>query len=235
MCFITSPAIVPSPLVGEGGETPDLSGGAPGEGAGDRPSDMTLRCRNAGSVRVCSIRPSPRGDGAPKSANLWLRIRCRTRRPPFGAPEADDYSAPGRAFAVCAPRPAELSTRGDGRVWDRPYGRQPAPWQGPVVGTGGAPTPPGWLVKRTSPTGAALRPANARFATAPLKRTRWMQDNGGLEGGDKFQSDKPRRLSVFRGRTFASGDFRSVQKRISGRVRNGFPDRTGLNYTSRGS
>jgi hypothetical protein len=55
-----------------------------------------------------------------------------TRRTPFGAPEADDYSAPGRAFAVCAPRPAELSSRGDGRVWDRPlagprsgHGRSP--------------------------------------------------------------------------------------------------------------
>ena len=30
----------------------------------------------------------PEGGGAPKSADLWLRIRCRTRRAPLGAPHA---------------------------------------------------------------------------------------------------------------------------------------------------
>jgi hypothetical protein len=46
------------------------------------------------------------GDGAPKSADLWLRIRCRMRLAPLGAPIADVYRhrAPlfvaGRSWAI---------------------------------------------------------------------------------------------------------------------------------------
>src|SRR5262249_62281969 len=46
------------------------------------------------------------GDGAPKSADLWLRIRCRMRQAPLGAPIADVYRhrAPlfvaGRSWAI---------------------------------------------------------------------------------------------------------------------------------------
>jgi hypothetical protein len=90
------------------------------------------------------------------------------------------------------------------------YGRSPGPSPVGYEPQGGAARPSfarrsglreGGVARQANepPQAPHLIPPFARFATAPPKRTRWTQDNGGLEGGDKFQSDKPRRLSVFRG------------------------------------
>jgi hypothetical protein len=39
-------------------------------------------------MRMSPQRTSSEGGGAPKSADLWFRIRCRIRRAPLGAPHA---------------------------------------------------------------------------------------------------------------------------------------------------
>src|SRR5690348_5200660 len=50
--------------------------------------------------------------------------------------------------------------------------------------------PPECLVA-TRPAGAAPRPASTHASRSALKRTRWMQDNGGSGRGDNIRPQRP--------------------------------------------
>ena len=102
---------------------------------------------------------SSQGDGAPKSANLWLRARCR-----------DTAGASRRANmrSSSASVSANKSTCGVSGIGPRfslrpdrlPPQTSASSWQGLIVVPGGAPMPPECPLARR-PAGAAPRPANA--------------------------------------------------------------------------
>ena len=104
---------------------------------------MRSPCRDASCVRSM-------GGGAPKGAvHCGVRLRCRRRQAPSGAPSAAflQHRAPLRLPAMA--------------------GRSASSWQGLLVVPGGAPMPPECLVA-TRPAGAAPRPASRRLMIAPL-------------------------------------------------------------------
>jgi len=120
-----------------------------------------------------------------KTQNLWL-VPCGTRAP-LGAPRRR-FRRPGRAFAVSVRRPGRAPKRWAGHVGiDLTVVSQLLAGLRSVPG--GAPAPPGWLACEQAPRAPHLVPPFARFARAPLKRTRWMDDNGGLERGDKINGE----------------------------------------------
>jgi hypothetical protein len=117
--------------------------------------------------------------GAPKSANLWLRIRCRIRRAPLGAPHALKQ----RSGSACYLRTfirhqASLSGFAGGRSNAPPSSA--SSWRGLLVVPGGAPMPPECSCCVHEPAGAAPRPASRTPRDAPFKWTRWVQHNWGL-------------------------------------------------------
>jgi hypothetical protein len=139
---------------------------------------MRLRSRDAGK------RPGFEGDGAPKSANLWLRIRCRIRRAPLGAPHALKQ----RSGSACYLRTfirhrASLSGFAGGRSNAPPSSA--SSWRGLLVVPGGAPMPPECSCCVHEPAGAAPRPASRTPHDAPFKWTRSVQDKVGFAPGDK--------------------------------------------------
>ena len=128
---------------------------------------MRVRLRDASRVRGLTICPSILRDGP--LALLRMRGWRAEKRKPM-APR----SSPSREATVS--------------VWNRPYGRQPAPGRTSSWVRAEPRRRPSDLVASQAPRGTAPRPANARLARAPLKRTRWTQDKGGLGGGDKLES-----------------------------------------------
>ena len=71
----------------------------------------------AGKREGMSKLPSTKGDGAPKSANLWLASPCGDTLAPLGAPIADVLSAP--TLLGAAPRPASQTPHDAPFKWTR--------------------------------------------------------------------------------------------------------------------
>jgi hypothetical protein len=111
-------------------------------------------------------RPGFGGSGAPKSANLWLRIRCRTRRAPLGAPHAALVGS-GPCFTL----PAQCRS-----ISQLLAGIHSDP--------GGSPEPPGRLGLRTRPAGAAPHPAFTTPRDSAPQRMRWPESSAGAARGD---------------------------------------------------
>ena len=107
------------------------------------------------------------GDDAPKSADLWLRIRCRMRQAPLGAPIADVYRHRAPLFVA-------------GRSWAISW------LPGPRSGSGEPRHRPGARPCVSRPQAPHLVPLHERLMIAPFKWTRWLQCKRVLEGGDKI-------------------------------------------------
>jgi hypothetical protein len=144
-------------------------------------------------------RPPTKGDGAPKSANLWcpqsLRIASGASRRAtcahFGGYRASRYlsaysAALERMLFAASPRTvrhrASLSVAGISLASSCPTrrttfrddaaGRSAGSQQGLVVVPGGAPVPPECLTCVARPAGAAPRPASRTPHDAPFEWTR---------------------------------------------------------------
>jgi hypothetical protein len=122
-------------------------------------------------------------------------------------------STPGRAFAWVLPcsgqprrtfglaAPARLRCAQGARKGGSATNKSSASsWRGLVVDPGGAPAPPEWLVKRTSPVGAPPHPANSRASSGRGDlRLREAWEPGISSGACRTRPDKPRLLAAIRG------------------------------------
>jgi hypothetical protein len=150
-------------------------------------------------VRGLYNRPSLRGDGAPKSANLWLVSRFRDTRAPLGAPVAAIFAFhAGPRFRRKCPA-AVLSSRLGSSLRDprRRERRQSAfglgltvvsqLLAGPRNGPGRSPGAARVTCQRDKPR---RRRTPSRLTTphdAPFKWTRWGECTRGLQGGDNVR------------------------------------------------
>jgi hypothetical protein len=103
-----------------------------------------------------------------KAQTCGVRVRCRMRRAPLGAPISAS-PRPVRHRASLSVAGISLASSGPTRrttFRDDAAGRSASSWQGLVVVPGGAPVPPECLTCVAKPAGAAPRPA----IKTPLER-----------------------------------------------------------------
>jgi hypothetical protein len=151
-----------------------------------------------------------RGWRAEKRKILWLRIRCRTRQAPFGAPHARHaeaiahvylrrFATAGPAFAIGAPPailtpfPAPLHSalakrlgRSDRRRLAWALRSSASSWQGFLVSPGGAPPPPECLAANQARGAPHPVPPQQTPRDGAPQWTRCAEFRGGCGGGDKF-------------------------------------------------
>jgi len=152
------------------------------------------------TVRLAGLDPRGlRGMARRETQTYGVRIRCRTRRAPRGAPHTLSvrYRASrclsamrGRAPSACDLRRLRRRARFDCRAQG---GRSPtarehisaSSWQGLLVVPGGAPLPPGCFGAREKPAGAAPRPAvTTPRENAPSSGRGEADDTAGPRAGD---------------------------------------------------
>jgi len=153
------------------------------------------RRRSARGMLALGLVPRE-GDGAPKSARPMARaLKARGR---LSARQSRVICGAGPRFPVRESRSwlrrSEAASASPRRA-SRPKAGSATPkssassWQGLVMGTGGAPTPPECLACVAKPAGTAPHPASRRLMKTPLKRMRWVQRKRGLAAGDKVGTD----------------------------------------------
>ena len=156
--------------------------------------------------------PSIEGDGAPKSANLWFRVRCRMRRAPLGAPNA----------VSCRHR-APLSSKRSNRT--PPPVASASSWQGLLVVPGGAPMPPGCLTCVPSPRAPHPVPPHERLMMRPSSGRGEYKFKCELEVGDKRNAEANSPLPKGWRKTRAAGTITLSPPRCPGHPRSSCPPR----------